>query len=174
MLQVGQKAPQFELEGAQGGTIARFRLSDQRGKWVVLFFYPLDFTLVCPTEIRGFSQVLDRFEELGASVAGVSVDSVYSHQAWIEKDLGELGFPLLSDITKRTAADYGVLLEDEGIALRGTFIIDPDGTLRYMVVHDNTIGRSSEETLRVLQALQTGGLCPIDWQPGEQTLKSGG
>jgi len=173
MLQIGQKAPEFELEGVQDGEILRYRLADQRGKWVVLFFYPLDFTFVCPTEIRAFSKARGQFDELGATVVGVSVDSVYSHKAWLEQDLGKLGFPLLSDITKQVARQYGVLLEEEGIALRGTFILDPERTLKYMVVHDNNIGRSSDETLRVLQALQSGGLCPIDWQPGDANLTPG-
>ncbi len=170
MVQVGQKAPEFALEGVLNGEFVDVKLSDYAGKWVVLFFYPLDFTFVCPTEIQGFSRRLSEFAELGASVLGCSVDSKYSHLAWSERDFGKLGFPLLSDIRREVTDAYGVLLEDEGIALRGTFIIDPEGVLRYAVVHDNNIGRNTDETLRVLQALQTGELCPIDWQPGEATL----
>ena len=137
---------------------------------MVLFFYPLYFTFVCPTEIHGFARRLAEFGELGAQVLGASVDSKYSHLAWAERDFGKLGLPLLSDIKREVTEAYGVLLEDEGIALRGTFIVDPDGVLRYACVHDNNIGRNTDETLRVLQALQTGELCPIDWQPGDATL----
>ncbi len=170
MVQVGQKAPEFALEGVLDNEFVDVKLSDYAGKWVVLFFYPLDFTFVCPTEIRGFSSRVAEFEALGAKVIGASVDSKYSHLAWIERDFRKLGFPLLSDMKREVADAYGVLLDDEGIALRGTFIIDPDGVLRYACVHDNNIGRNTEETLRVLQALQTGEKCPLDWVPGEETL----
>jgi peroxiredoxin 2/4 len=170
MVQVGQQAPGFALEGVLDGEFVDVELSDYRGKWVVLFFYPLDFTFVCPTEIRGFSAQVPEFEKLGAQVLGASVDSKFSHLAWAERDFGKLGFPLLSDIKREASEAYGVLLEEEGVALRGTFIIDPEGVLKYAVVHDNNIGRNTDETLRVLQALQTGELCPVDWRPGEATL----
>jgi len=169
MVQVGQPAPGFALRGVAGGDFVDVKLSDYRGTWVVLFFYPLDFTFVCPTEIQGFARHNAEFEALGAQVLGASVDSEHSHKAWIERDFGSLPFPLLSDIKREATEAYGVLLPD-GIALRGTFIVDPEGTLRYAVVHDNDIGRNTDETLRVLQALQTGALCPIDWRPGEPTL----
>jgi len=151
------------------------KLADYQGKWLILFFYPLDFTFVCPTEIRGFNSRLSEFQALGAEVLGVSVDSVYSHRAWIktpvsENGLGELTYPLASDITKQASREYSVLVEEQGIALRGLFIIDPDGILRYQVVCDLNVGRSLDETLRVLQALQSGGLCPLEWHPGEKTL----
>lgn len=174
---VGQQAPDFAMPTTKNmetlDSIAS--LADYRGKWLVLFFYPLDFTFVCPTEIRGFNSRLKEFKEAGAEVLGVSVDSVYSHRAWIktpqaEGGLGSLDYPLASDITKEVAKEYGVLVEEQGIALRGLFIIDPDGVLRYSVVSDLNVGRSVDETLRVLQALETGGLCPIDWHPGERTL----
>jgi len=170
MVQVGQPAPGFALEGVLDGEFVHVRLGDYAGKWVVLFFYPLDFTFVCPTEIRGFSARVARFEELGAQVLGASVDSKHSHLAWAERDFGKLGFPLLSDIKREASEAYGVLLADKGVALRGTFIVDPEGVLRYAVVHDNSIGRNTDETLRVLEALQTGELCPVDWRPGEATL----
>ncbi|MEZ5126461.1 MAG: peroxiredoxin [Thermoleophilia bacterium] len=170
VVQVGQQAPDFSLEGVLDGKFVDVRLSDYRGNWVVLFFYPLDFTFVCPTEIRGFAARLNEFEDLDAQVIGVSVDSKYSHMAWVERDLGKLGYPLLSDMTREVTREYGVLLESVGHSLRGTFVVDPEGVLRYMVVHDNNIGRNMDEVLRVLQALQTGELCPIDWRPGEATL----
>lgn len=167
---VGQPAPQFTVEAVRpNGEFMNVSLSDYHGKWLVLFFYPLDFTFVCPTEITGFSKRMDEFEALGARVLGGSTDSVHSHKAWL-KDLGEMNYPLFSDITRTMSRDYGVLLEDKGIALRGTFIIDPDGILRYALYHDLGVGRSVSETLRVLQALQTGELCPVEWNAGEQTL----
>jgi peroxiredoxin (alkyl hydroperoxide reductase subunit C) len=171
MLQVGSKAPDFTLEGVlPDGNFKQISLTDYHGKWLVLFFYPLDFTFVCPTEITGFSKRLAEFKELGADIIGASVDSVYSHLAWVNSSLGKISYPLLSDTTHQVARDYGVLLEDKGHTLRGTFIIDPHGVIRYHLVHDKAIGRSVEETLRVLKALQSGDLCPIEWSPGEKTL----
>lgn len=166
---VTKEAPGFELESVTGGEFGKVNLIDLRGKWVVLFFYPLDFTFVCPTEIREFSRRVDEFEKAGARILSVSVDSKYSHLAW-QKDIGQIAYPMLSDITKSVSAAYGVLLEDQGVALRGLFIIDPEGMVRYELVHDLSVGRSVSETLRVLEALQTGELCPIEWQPGEKTL----
>ena len=170
MVKVGEEAPSFKLEGYFDGKFKEYGLKQYRGKWLVLFFYPLDFTFVCPTEIRQFSKKYQEFKKLHAEVLGVSVDSVHSHKAWVEGALGKITFPLLSDFHKKMTQDYEILIEDEGVALRGTFIIDPQGKLRYMVVSDNDVGRSVEETLRVLQALQTGKLCPIEWTPGKKTL----
>ncbi len=124
-----------------------------------MFFYPLDFTFVCPTEITAYSKAIEDFKSEGAEVLGISVDSEHSHKAWINGDLGQLAFPLASDMTKKVSENYGVLLEDAGIALRGLFIIDPEGIVRYSVIHDLNVGRSVGETLRVLKALKTGGLC---------------
>ena len=167
---VGQPAPDFSVESVRpNGEFMNVTLSSYRDKWLVLFFYPLDFTFVCPTEITGFSKRMDEFESLKACVLGGSTDSVHSHKAWL-KDLGELKYPLFSDITRTMSRDYGVLLEERGIALRGTFIIDPEGTLRYALYHDLGVGRSVTETLRVLNALQTGELCPVEWSAGEKTL----
>lgn len=177
---VGEPAPDFTLPVARPGDTAKtvgskVSLSDYKGKWLVFFFYPLDFTFVCPTEITALSDRYEEFTEIGAEILGASTDSVYSHMAWANtpRDKHGLGGPkyaLASDITKKTAADYGVLIEDQGIALRGLFIIDPNGVLQYSVVNSLNIGRSTDETLRVLQALQTGGLCPSDWKPGKAML----
>ncbi|MCC5911011.1 MAG: peroxiredoxin [Clostridiaceae bacterium] len=174
---VGLQAPSFEMKtvDGQGQEFGYVRLEDYKGKWLVMFFYPLDFTFVCPTEITGFNKKIDEFKKLNAEVLGVSTDSEHSHKAWIntaqdQGGLGKLAFPLASDMTQKVAWDYGILIEEEGIALRGLFIIDPDGVLRYSVVHDLNVGRSVDETLRVLQGLQSGGLCPIDWEPGEEHL----
>ncbi|UFS72811.1 peroxiredoxin [Geomonas sp. RF6] len=155
----------------KGKEFKRISLSDYKGKWLVLFFYPADFTFVCPTEIKGFSEALESFRKMNAEVVGASTDSKYSHLAWVQRgDLGKLGFPLLSDINKEVARDYGCLDEKEGMALRALYIIDPQGVLQYQVVHNMDVGRSVEETLRVLEALQTGGLCPLGWKHGEKTL----
>ena len=174
---VGQPAPDFEMASTKN--IEKLnepvRLSDYRGKWLVMVFYPLDFTFVCPTELTTFSDRYADFEGVGAEVIGISTDSVYSHRAWLQtpRDKGGvegLRFPLGADITKKMSKDYGVLIDDKGIALRGLFVIDPEGVLRYKVVHDLNIGRSAEETLRVIQALQTGGLCQAEWRPGQKTI----
>jgi len=177
--QVSSEAPDFDMAStANIKTLAQnVKLSDYAGKWLVMLFYPLDFTFVCPTELTAFSDRYEEFEGIGAEVIGVSTDSVYSHRAWLQtpRDKGGvegLKYPLASDITKQVSNDYGVLIEDQGIALRGLFVIDPEGVLRYKVVHDLNIGRSVDETLRVIQALQTGGLCQAEWRPGQETLKA--
>lgn len=174
---VGRPAPDFTMETALGNgkDFGKASLSDYKGKWLVLFFYPLDFTFVCPTEITALSLAADEFKKLNTEILGVSTDSKHSHRAWIntpvsDNGLGELNFPLAADLTKKVASDYGVLIEEEGIALRGLFIIDPEGELKYQVVNHNDVGRSVDETLRVLQALQSGGLCPMNWKPGQSTL----
>ncbi len=169
---VGKKAPDFTMPVAlgDGSGFGKVSLSDYKGKWLVFFFYPLDFTFVCPTEITGFSKRYEEFVKLGAEVLTASVDSQYAHQAWINAGLGQTKFPIASDITKTVSRDYGILIEEDGIALRGLFIIDPQGVLKYSVVNDLNVGRSVGETIRVLQALQSGGLCPIDWEPGQNTL----
>ena len=169
MIQVGQPAPDFELEGVMGREFTKVSLSDYKGKWVVLFFYPLDFTFVCPTEIKEFTKRHKEIKALNGQVLGASVDSKYSHLAWVD-DIGEQAYPLLSDLTKDVSLDYEVLDEDQGFAQRGTFIIDPEGIVRWLVVSDANVGRSVEETIRVLKALQTGELCPVEWEPGEETL----
>ncbi len=169
-VQVGQKAPDFKVEAVVGKEFKEVRLSDYKGKWVVLFFYPLDFTFVCPTEIKGFSERHREFEKAGAVILGGSVDSQFSHLAWINHELGELNYPLFADMTKEVSRIYGVLKEDMGVALRGLFIINPEGVIQYQLVHDLSVGRSVNETLRVLKALQTGENCPVNWKPGEATL----
>lgn len=176
--QIGFPAPDFDLPSTKNleQLDENVKLADYRGKWLVLLFYPLDFTFVCPTELTAFSDRYEEFQGINAEVIGLSTDSVYSHRAWLQtpRDKGGvagLQYPLAADLTKQTTSDYGVLIEKEGIALRGLFIIDPEGVLRYKVVHDLNIGRSVEETLRVIQALQTGGLCQAEWRPGQATLK---
>jgi peroxiredoxin (alkyl hydroperoxide reductase subunit C) len=150
-------------------------LADYKGKWLVLFFYPMDFTFVCPTEIIAFSDRINDFKEIDAEVLGVSTDSKFSHKAWIEtpvekNGLGGIGYPLAADQTLKVSRDYDVLIEEEGVALRGLFIIDPDGILQYQVIHNLNVGRNVDETLRVIQALQTGGRCGANWRPGQGNL----
>jgi alkyl hydroperoxide reductase subunit AhpC len=180
MAQVGQPAPDFKLPSTKGATSAKnlgaeLSLSDYRGKWLVFFFYPLDFTFVCPTEITALSDRYEEFKALGADIVGASTDSVHSHFAWLNTPKDKNGiagtqYPLVADYTKAVARAYGVLDEKSGVAQRGLFIIDPEGVLRYSVVTNDNVGRSVDETLRVLQALQTGGLCAADWKPGKQLL----
>ncbi|MCC6483474.1 MAG: peroxiredoxin [Armatimonadetes bacterium] len=176
---VGEPAPCFNMPSTKNMEKLNDNVSldDYKGQWLILFFYPLDFTFVCPTEITALSDRYEEFKELGCEVIGCSTDSVYSHRAWINtprshNGIADLKYPLASDITKSVSRDYGVLIENEGIALRGLFIIDPNGVLRYSVIQDLNIGRSVDETLRVLQALQTGGLCPSDWKPGKALLQA--
>ena len=180
MAQVGQPAPEFKLPSTKNATSAKdlgfeIALSDYKGKWLVFFFYPLDFTFVCPTEITALSDRYEEFTSLGADVLGASTDSVHSHFAWLNTPLDKNGiagvkYPLVADYKKEVARAYGVLDESTGVAQRGRFIIDPEGVLRYAVVTNDNVGRSVDETLRVLQALQTGGLCAADWKPGKKLL----
>jgi len=176
---VQKDAPDFKAEALVGKTFKEISLSDYKGKWVALFFYPLDFTFVCPTEITAFSERHEDFKKLDCEILGCSVDSKFTHLAWTntprkEGGLGHIAYPLLSDITKKIARDYGVLV-NEAVALRGLFLINPKGKVAYSVVHDLGVGRSVEETLRVLQAFQqvekTGEVCPANWHHGAKTMK---
>lgn len=173
---VGKKAPHFEMETALGNGIdfGKVSLEDYKGKYLIFFFYPLDFTFVCPTEITALSSAVAEFADLDTEILGVSTDSKFSHRAWVatpqdQNGLGGLNFPLASDYTKEVAQAYEVL-NDQGIAQRGLFIIDPEGVVQYQVITPDSVGRSVDETLRVLQAIQSGGLCPVNWKPGQKTL----
>lgn len=172
-LRVGAQAPQFKAEAYVDGQFKTVALSDylNQGKFVALFFYPLDFTFVCPTEIRDFAKLDAQFKEAGCQVIACSTDSKFSHKAWFEKDLKEVKFPVLADTNHEISKNYQVLIDDAGIALRGTFIIDPKGVLQHMTVNALNVGRSADETLRTLQAVKTGDLCPANWKPGQATLK---
>lgn len=168
MIPIGEPAPDFNLPGIQGEREGSWRIFDFHGRWVVLFFYPADFTFVCPTEVVGFHRDREAFRKLGVEILGISVDSVESHRAWA-RELGGIDYPLLSDQDKTVSSAYGVLDREAGVPRRVTFIIDPDGFVAYVVASHHNVGRSVEETLRVVTALQTGRLCPADWQPGEPT-----
>lgn len=174
MIKLNQPAPHFKNPAYQKGAKDDYKeisLSDYRGKWLVLFFYPRDFTFVCPTEIEGFAAHEAEFEKDNCKILAASTDSVYSHKAWFERDLKDVKFPILADTTHELARAYEVLNDVDGTAERGTFIIDPEGKLRYILVSDGNVGRSVAETIRVVKALQTGGLCPVDWEPGQANLK---
>lgn len=178
MAKVGQPAPDFNLPSTKNLETLKenAKLADYKGKWLIMLYYPLDFTGVCSTDLTHFSDRFDEIKSLGAEVLGLSTDSVHSHRAWLqvpkgEKNaIGEIKFPIASDPGGRLARQYNILIEEANIALRGLFIIDPEGVLQYSVINSISIGRSVDETLRVLQALQTGGFCPADWKPGQGTL----
>jgi alkyl hydroperoxide reductase subunit AhpC len=172
MVQIGEKVPEFEVPSYNCGEFENIKLGNYKGKWIVLFFYPADFTFVCPTEIRSFALHHKEFLDKDAVVIGASTDSVYSHKAWFEKDLPEVRFPIIADTTHSLSRMLGVLKESSGQAFRATLIIDPEGNLRFFSVNDMDVGRSVEEILRTLAAFQTGGLCPANWHPGEKTLSS--
>lgn len=177
-IRVGHLAPHFEVQAydrTRNGTDQQFatvKLSDYEGKWVCLFFYPLDFTFVCPTEIVAFNKALGDFHDRNCVVLTASTDSIYSHKGWCDShdDLKGLKYPMLSDMTRKLSADYGVLDEEKGLAYRGIFLIDPKGIVRWLAIHDLGVGRNVSEVLRVLDALQTDKLCPCNWKPGEKTL----
>jgi peroxiredoxin (alkyl hydroperoxide reductase subunit C) len=178
---IGKPAPDFEAPAVLGNNSIeeRFSLSQLKGKYVVLFFYPLDFTFVCPTEIIEFNRKLSQFKERGAEVVGVSVDSQFSHLAWkntpVDRGgIGNIQFPLVADLTKQISRDYGVLLEG-GVALRGTFLIDREGVVKHAVLNDIGLGRNIDEAVRMVDALQHlekhGEVCPANWTKGEEAMK---
>ena len=171
MIQVGKQAPDFNgLTAYHKGEFTKISLGDYKGAWTVLFFYPRDFTFVCPTEIRGFAKHESDFAGMNCKILSASTDSEWSHKNWFEKDLPEVQYPVIADTTQALARAYDVLNEDDGSAERGLFIIDPDGIVQYALISSGSVGRSVKETLRVLKALQSGELCPMEWEEGEETL----
>ena len=179
-LRVGQPAPDFTATAVYDQEFKTIKLSDYRGKYVVVFFYPLDFTFVCPTEITAFSDRYEDFKSINTEILGVSVDSEFSHLAWTQTDrkaggVGDLNYPLVSDIKKEISAAYNVLDPEAGVALRGLFIIDKDGVIQHATINNLAFGRSVDETLRTLQAIQhvqshPDEVCPANWQPGQATM----
>lgn len=180
MIRIGQTIPDFELQAFHNEDIKTIRLSDYRGQWLVLLFYPADFTFVCPTELEEAAGRYAEFKDLGAEVLSVSTDTVYVHKAWHDQSpaVGKIRFPMVADPTGKLCRAFGTYLEEVGLSLRGSFIIDPDGQVRAYEVHDNSIGRSTEELLRKLAAARfvlenQGEVCPASWKPGGKTLKPG-
>jgi peroxiredoxin 2/4 len=178
---VGKSAPEFKAKAVvEGRIVDDFSLKDYQGKYVVFFFYPLDFTFVCPTELHAFQEKLAEFQARNTQVVGCSVDSCYSHFAWINTPKSKGGiqgvnYPLVSDLNKNIARDYDVLIEQEGIAYRGLFLIDRKGIVRHQVINDLPLGRSVEEALRILDALiyfeEHGEVCPANWQKGHKSME---
>ena len=187
-VKVGEAVPDFEFEVYQQGAIKTMSLSKLRGKWGVIVFYPADFTFICPTELEELARLYPKFQALNAEIVSVSTDTVFTHKAWHDASpaIKEITYPMAADPSGKLASAFGVLIEggeavltpDEGLALRGTFIIDPAGMLRSMEINDNSIGRKGAETLRKLQAAQyvethKGQVCPASWEPGDDTLEPG-
>ncbi len=187
-VKVGETIPDFEFEAYHGGKIVTMSLSKLRGKWAVLVFYPADFTFICPTELEELAKLYPKFQAANAEIISVSSDTVFTHKAWHNASpaIAGIKYPMAADPSGKLAYAFGVLVEggeailtpDEGLALRGTFIIDPAGVLRSMEVNDNSIGRKGSETFRKLQAAQyvethKGKVCPASWEPGEDTLEPG-
>ncbi len=180
MVKVGEKVPDFEAEAYFNEKIGKIKLSDYKGKWMVMIFYPADFTFVCPTELEEAAEHYDEFKKLGAEVLSVSTDTAYSHKAWhdVSPSIKKVKYPMIADPTAKICSEFGTYIESEGVSLRGTFIIDPDMVLKGMDVHDNSMGRSTKEILRKLEAAiyvreHPGEVCPASWEPGKKTLKPG-
>ena len=188
LVKVGEPVPDFEFEVYHNDAIKTMSLSSLRGKWTVLVFYPADFTFVCPTELEEYAKLYPKFQAINAEVISVSVDTVFAHKAWHDTSaaIKQISYPMAADPSAKLAEAFGVLIEgngpeltpDEGLAMRGTFVIDPTGTLRSMEINDNSMGRKAAETLRKLQMAQyvethKGQVCPASWEPGDDTLEPG-
>lgn len=180
MVQIGQKVEDFKTEAYHDGVTKTINLFDYRGKWVVLLFYPADFTFVCPTELEEAADLYDDFKKENAEILSVSTDTVFVHKAWHDNSpsIKKIKYPMVADPSGKICKQFNTYLAEDGLSLRGSFIIDPEGVLRAIDVHDNSIGRSSAEILRKLQASKfvsenEGLVCPASWKPGEKTLKPG-
>ncbi|MEI7578482.1 MAG: redoxin domain-containing protein [bacterium] len=181
MIKIGAVVPDFTLESFQNEKFGKFKLADMKGKWLVLLFYPADFTFVCPTELEEAAEFYPEFQKLNAEIASVSTDTAFVHKAWHDssKAIAKIKYPMLADPTGNLCREFGTYIDEEGLSLRGSFIIDPDQKLVAMDVHNNSIGRSTPEILRKLQAAdfvrQNNGalVCPASWKPGAKTLKPG-
>src|SRR3989338_1288234 len=179
-LEINAYAPQFRAQAFQNNEVKVVQLGEYRGKWLVLVFYPADFTFICPTELGDLADHYEEFQKLGCEVLSVSTDTVFVHKAWHDNSptIAKIKFPMVADPTGKICKAYNTYIPEEGLSWRGTFLIDPDGVLKAFEVHDNSIGRSSAELLRKVQAAQFvrahgGEVCPANWQPGKATLKPG-
>lgn len=180
MIEINSKVEDFELDAFQNDEINKVKLSDYLGKWVVLIFYPADFTFVCPTELEDAAKHYDEAKKLGAEIMSISTDTAFSHKAWHDSSptISQIKYPMLADPTGKVSRQFGTYIEDEGMSLRGTFIINPEGLLKTIEIHDNGIGRSADEMIRKLQAAKFvhehgDQVCPASWIPGDKTLKPG-
>ncbi|HMK45840.1 MAG TPA: redoxin domain-containing protein [Methanocella sp.] len=178
MLKINDKVPDFEADAFTGGEIKKIRFSSYRGRWMVLIFYPADFTFVCPTELEEVATMYDQFKENDAEVFSVSRDTAYVHKAWHDESpaIKKIRYPMLADPTGQLCKEFGTYIEEEGLSLRASFIIDPEGYLKALEMHDNSFGRSAKEILRKLEAAKfvrenKGNVCPASWEPGEETIK---
>ena len=176
---IGMKIPALELDAFHNGRITRIKLSDYRGKWLILFFYPADFTFVCPTELRELAEFYDRFKKAGAEILSVSTDSVYVHKAWHEQNeaVKMVKYPMISDRSGKLSRAMGTYVADKGLSVRASFVVDPEGRIIAYEVHDESIGRSASELLRKLQAAiavreHEGDFCPAAWNPGDEMIKA--
>ena len=180
MIKIGQQVPDLTLEALYENDTKKIRLADWRGRWVVLVFYPADFTFICPTELAELADHHEQFRALGAEVASVSTDTAFVHKAWHDQSpaIAKIRFPMIADPTGNLCREFGTYIDERGLSLRGSFIIDPDGILKAYEMHDNSIGRSAKELLRKLQAAiyvreHDGEVCPASWEPGKSTLRPG-
>ncbi|MEK7087263.1 MAG: alkyl hydroperoxide reductase subunit C [Patescibacteria group bacterium] len=180
MVKINEKISDFSLEAFHENKIKRIKLSDYKGKWLILFFYPADFTFICPTELEELAENYSEFKKLGAEILSVSTDTAFVHKAWHDNSpaVRKVKFPMVADPTGKLCREFGTYIEDEGLSLRGTFIINPDGILKALEINDNSIGRSASELLRKLEAAKfvkehKGQVCPASWKPGKKTLKPG-
>jgi peroxiredoxin (alkyl hydroperoxide reductase subunit C) len=180
MININNLVPDFEVESYQDNDIKKIKLSDYNGKWVILIFYPADFTFVCPTELEDAQKHYDEVKKLGGEIMSMSTDTAFAHKAWHDNSpaIGKIEYPMLSDAAGNISRMFGTYIENDGLSLRGTFIIDPEGTLKTIEIHDNNIGRSAKEMLRKLEAAKfvrehDGNVCPASWEPGAETLKPG-
>lgn len=180
MININSIVPNFEGEAFQNKKIKKLKLSDYKNKWVVLVFYPADFTFVCPTELEDAQTYYGEVKKLGGEIISVSTDTAFAHKAWHDSSpaIGKIQYPMLADPTGNISRLFGTYIESEGLSLRGTFIIDPDGVLKTVEIHDNNIGRSAKEMVRKLKAAKfvrenKGKVCPASWEPGEDTLTPG-
>ena len=180
MVKINDLAPEFNAEIFQNNEVKRVNLSDYKGKWVVLFFYPADFTFICPTELGDLADQYESLKGMNVEILSVSTDTAFVHKAWHDNSvtINKIKFPMVADPTGQICRDYGTYIEGEGLSLRGTFIIDPEGILRTSEIHDNSVGRNIEELIRKLQAAKFVNehgeqVCPVNWEPVKETLKPG-
>ena len=180
MAQIGQKVSDFEVDAYHGDEFKKVKLADYRGKWLAMIFYPADFTFVCPTELQEAAGLYGEFRNEGAEILSVSTDTQFVHKAWHDTSsaIQKVEFPMLADPTGKLCREFGTYIEEEGLSLRGSFIIDPDGVLQAFEINNNSVGRSARELLRKLQAAKYvrehgGEVCPASWEPGRETLRPG-